>query len=232
MAIVEAIPTIIQALVKALPSIISTIVSTLLANLPMIINAAIQLFMGIIKAIPQIQKELFKAIPQIISGIVKGLINGIPELIKAGGDMLAGLFKGLLDPKAIAKAVKGLFNGIVGGIKSLFGIHSPSKVMEDEIGQYLGLGIGEGLLGSIPQVKQQLSKFSNFVTDNLSGVKSGLAFNGGVGSSGGSIGRGNTVINAGQTIYYNGNLSRKQIRQLEDDNYTSIKMKLRTEGLL
>lgn len=226
MAIVEAIPTIIKALVKALPDIISTIISTLLANLPMIINAAIQLFMGIIKAIPQIQLELMKALPQIIRGIVSGLINGIPEMVKAGKDMLAGLLKGLVDTKAIGKAIKNLGSSIVKGFKSFFGIHSPSRLMEDEIGKFLGLGIGEGVIDSIPQVKQQLNKFSNFVTDNMSGIKTGL--NGGLASGG----RGNTVINAGQTIYFNGNLSRKQIRQLENDNYTSIKMKLRTEGLV
>lgn len=226
MAIVEAIPTIIEALIDALPDIISTIIETLLANIPMIIKAAIQLFMGIIKAIPQIQIELLKAMPQIIKGIVTGLIKGIPELVKAGGELLAGLFKGMLDPKAIWNAVKGLFNSIVGGIKSLFGIHSPSKVMEEEIGQYLGLGIGEGLLNSIPSVKKQLSKFSDFVTDNLGGIKTGFAFEGaGVG------GRFGSTINAPLTINYNGNLRRKEVKQLENDQFNTIVMKLKAGGL-
>ena len=231
MAIVKAIPTIIKELVAALPDIISTIVSTLLANLPMIIQAAIQLFMGIVKAIPQIVKELTRATPQIIKGIVDGLIKGIPELVKAGGDMLAGLFKGMLDPKAIWNAVKGLFNSIVGGIKSLFGIHSPSKVMEEEVGKYLGLGIGEGLIDSIPQVKQQLSKFSDFITDNLSGIKTGLTIDG----MGGSSSRGRNVgggISSVQNIYFNGNLSRKELKRIENDNYNSMLMKMKAQGVV
>lgn len=227
MAIVEAIPTIIKALVDALPDIISTIISTLLANIPMIIKAAIQLFMGIIKAIPQIQMELIKAIPQIIKGIVDGLIKGIPELIKAGADLLGGLLKGLVDPKAIGKAIKSLGDSIVNGFKSFFNIHSPSKLMEDEIGQYLGLGIGEGLIDSIPQVKQQLNKFSNFVTDNLSGIKSGLAVEGA-----GSGSRFGNTINAPLTINYNGNLRRKDVKQLENDQFNTIVTKLKVQGVV
>lgn len=227
MAIVEAIPTIIKALIDALPSIISTIVSTLLSNLPMIIKAAVQLFMGILKAIPQIQLELLRTMPQIISGIIGGLIKGIPEMIKAGKDMLEGLIKGLVDVGAIGKAIKKLGDNIVGGVKNFFGIHSPSKLMEEEIGQYLGLGIGQGVIDSIPQVKQQLNKFSNFVTDNLSGIKSGFAIEGA-----GAGGRFGSTINAPLTINYNGNLSRKEIKQLSNDNFNSILTKLKAQGVV
>lgn len=226
MAIVEAIPTIITALVDALPDIISTIVSTLLSNLPMIINAAIQLFMGIIKAIPQIQMQLIKSMPQIIKGIIDGLIKGVPEMIKAGKDMLGGLLKGLVDVGAIGKAIKKLGDNIVDGVKGFFGIHSPSKLMEEEIGQYLGLGIGEGLIDSIPQVKQQLNKFGNFVTDNLSGIKSGLSIDG---VGGRVVGGG---ISSVQNIYFNGNLSRKELKRIENDNYNTIVGKMIAGGLI
>lgn len=226
MAIVEAIPTIIKALVKALPDIISTIVSTLLANLPMLIKAAIQLFMGIITAIPQIVIELVKAMPQIIKGIVTGLIEGIPELVKAGGDLLAGLFEGILDPKAIWKKVKSLGESIVNGIKDFFDIKSPSRLMKKEVGQYLGLGIGEGLIDSIPQVKKQLDKFSGFVTDNLSGIKTGLAIDG---VSGSRVGGGFSSV---QNIYFNGNLSRKELKRIENDNYNTMVSKMRAGGVV
>lgn len=231
MAIVEAIPTIIQALVKALPNIISTIVSTLISNIPMIIQAAIDLFMGIVKAIPQISIELIKAIPQIITGIVNGLLEGIPDLIDAGADLLGGLMKGMLDPSAIWEGIKKVGNGIVDGFKSFFGIKSPSRLMRDEIGEYIGEGVGVGVLDSIPTVKQQLSKFGNFVTDNLGGIKSGLAIN----SAGASYNTGRVVgggISSVQNIYYNGNLSRKQLKQLENDNYNSMITKMKAQGVV
>lgn len=162
MAIVQAIPTIVSALVEALPSIIDTIVNTLIDNLPMVVDGAIQLFMGIIEAIPMIIKAVSQNMPTIISSIVNGLIKGLPELIKAGGELLAGLFKGLLNPSAIWEACKDLFNGILGGIKALFGIQSPSKVMERIVGKNLALGIGEGFEDNIGKVNDEIEKAMDF----------------------------------------------------------------------
>lgn len=177
LAIVEAVPTIITSLVDALPLIVSTIISTLLSNLPMLQNAAFQLFFGIIKAIPEIIVALSKEVPNIIKGITDGLVKGIPELVKTGGNMLKGLFDGLLDITAIGNAVKKLFNGIVGGLKEKFGIHSPSKVMADIIGKNLALGIGSGFEKNIGAVNREISKSLNFddarVNINANGAKSG-----------------------------------------------------------
>lgn len=177
LAIVEAVPTIITSLVDALPLIVSTIISTLLSNLPMLQNAAFQLFFGIIKAIPEIIVALSKEVPNIIKGITDGLVKGIPELVKTGGNMLKSLFDGLLDITAIGNAVKKLFNGIVGGLKEKFGIHSPSKVMADIIGKNLALGIGSGFEKNIGAVNREISKSLNFddasVNINANGAKSG-----------------------------------------------------------
>lgn len=173
MAIVQALPTIVNALVTNLPMIIDTIVSVLIQNLPMIINAAIQLFMGIIQAIPQIQAALLKNLPTIIKSIVNGLIQGIPELIKAGKDLLAGLFKGLLDPTVIWNNVKNLGSSIIDGIKDVFGIHSPSKLMETVIGKNLALGIGEGFDENIGAVNKQITKAFDIQAMAKSAMQSG-----------------------------------------------------------
>ena len=158
MAIVQAIPTIIDALLAALPSIIDTVVNTLIENMPMVVQGALQLFMGIINAIPQFLTSLTTHLPEIIDSIVNGLIEGIPTLIECGGQLLAGLIEGLLNPETIWNAVKGLFNGIVGGFKKIFGIASPSKVMENVVGKNLALGIGEGFEKNIGAVNDEIAR--------------------------------------------------------------------------
>lgn len=180
MAIVDAIPVIIDELLKMLPQIIDTIVNMLITNLPALVQASIQLFMGIIKAIPQIQQALIRETPTIVKSIVSGLIQGIPEMIKAGADLLAGLFKGLLDPKEIAKSVKNLFDNIIGGLKNLFGINSPSKVMENLIGKNLALGIGEGFDNNIKGVNAKIKNAIDL--DNLAVDVNGSNASGGSGS--------------------------------------------------
>lgn len=167
MAIVDAIPVIITQLIRALPSIISTVINGLINSIPMLTKGAVQLFMGIIQAIPTIIAELNKEVPNIIKAIVTGLIEGIPELIKAGGEMLAGLFKGLINPQVIWENVKKMGSSILDSVKDFFGIHSPSRVMRDEIGKNLALGIGEGFEDNIGAVNNEIKRAMNFDDVNV-----------------------------------------------------------------
>ena len=234
LAIVQAIPKIIPPLISALPKIISSIVSTLGQNIPIIIEAAIQLFMGIIKAIPEIIVELVKAIPDIISSIVDGLIKGIPDLVKAGADLLAGLFKGLLDPAAIWKNVKKLGKSIKDGIANFFDAHSPARLMYED-GENITAGVGVGMVKGLPTIKKNLNSVGEFIKDNLGDIKNGLSLGvsgGGYAYAGANAGGRNVVINAGTNITYNGNLSLKEIKKREREQYVNIKTQLRAEGLV
>ena len=236
MALIDALPTIIQALITNLPRIINTIVNAIVNAVPLLLDGAIQLFMALIDAIPVIVPLLIGEIPKITMGIVGALLNAIPDLIKAGADLLGGLIKGLLDFKTIKKAIKSLGDSIVNGFKSFFGIASPSKLIENEIGTFVGQAVVPTRQSALSKVKRQLADFSEFVTDNLGGIKAGLSIDtnatgGGTGARVGAGGR-NTVINAGMTVNYNGNLSLKQLKRMENDNYTAIKLKLKAEGAI
>ena len=48
-------------------------------------------------------------------------------------------------------------------IKDLFGIHSPSKIMRDQIGKNLGLGIVEGINDTVVDVENAMSNLSSRV---------------------------------------------------------------------
>lgn len=163
MAIVEALPTIIETLVVQVPQIVTTIITTLLSNLPLLIKAAVQLLWGIIKAIPQIVIELAKQIPTIIKAIVKGLKDGIKDVVKVGGDIIRGLWEGIKNMgKWIAEKIKGFGESVLGGIKSFFGIKSPSRVMADQVGKNLALGIGVGFEKNIGAVNKEITEAMNF----------------------------------------------------------------------
>lgn len=233
MALIEAIPTIITLLVKELPKITRSITETLLTRLPDIIEAAIELFMGILEAIPEIVTELIKNMPEIISAIVEGLASGADALADAGLDLLKGIWKGIKDGAGWLKdKIFGFAGNVADWFKEKFEINSPSKVMADDVGEYIGEGIGVGVVDSIPKVKKQLGKFAGFVQDNLSGIKSGLDINASGSGTGFDTGRGNTVVNAGMTVNYNGRLSRKTLRKMENEQYSAIKRRLIAEGAI
>ena len=183
---IQVLVALIQGISDMLPTLIPTIidavllmVDTLINNIDLIIDAGIELLIGLadglvlsipllLEKAPVIINKLVSAIAnnlpkilssggQIIGQLVGGLVRGIPQLISAGGQLLAGLFQGLLNPTAIWNAVKGLFDGIVGGVKKIFGIHSPSTVFRDTVGANLALGLGEGFSDTMHDVTADMA---------------------------------------------------------------------------
>ncbi len=69
--------------------------------------------------------------------------------------------------------VKGFFSGIVNGVKSVLGIHSPSTVFA-AIGKNMGLGLAEGITGSVSLVDQAMGKLNAAVD----GAKADIAIGG------------------------------------------------------
>ncbi|MGN0804269.1 MAG: hypothetical protein ACI4MS_02690 [Candidatus Coproplasma sp.] len=237
---IELILALADGLIKALPKLIAKIpviidklMTAISKNQPKLLEAGIKLLValasGLIKAIP----DLLKAIPKIIKSIVDGFADSKSNMLDVGLNLLKGIWEGIKDGAGWLKdKITGFAGDVAGWFKKTFKISSPSKLMADEVGEYIGEGIGVGVLDSIPTVKKQLGKFAGFVQDNLGGIKSGLSI-GANGSGGGyATGRGNTVVNAGMTVNYNGTLSRKQLKQIENDQYTRVKMKLKAEGAI
>lgn len=150
MKIVEAIPPTIKKLIAELPKLITSLLNGISGAESSLFSTAFNLFFEIIKCIPQIAWELIRNMPQIITAIVKGLASGYKEMFNVGKEMLKGLWAGILDLKDwILGKIKGFFKkDIVGGIKDLLGIHSPSKVFT-ELGEYSGEGYVKGLQKTI-----------------------------------------------------------------------------------
>lgn len=167
MAILDALPVIIEKLLQALPDLITTIIDFFTQNIPLIVDGANQLLMGIIDAIPTIIQAIVNNLPQIITAIVTGLAQAIPQIFTASKDLLwqiieavpeivvgiagavpdiiAGIVDGLIGGiSAVWDAACELGSGILDGIKSFFGINSPSTVMAEQ-GDYLVQGLVNGI---------------------------------------------------------------------------------------
>ena len=234
MGLADGLIAALPRLIQKIPVIIEKLVGALSRNIPKLLAAGIELLLGLREGLMDAIPELIKSIPEIIKSIVKGLADGIPDLLEAGKDMLEGLFEGFLDPDMIWEKVKSLGDSIVDAAKSFFGINSPSTLMRDEIGEFIGEGVGVGMLDSIPKVKKNLVTFGDYIRDNLGGIKEGLSL--GVAGAGADAGTGggsrSTVINAGMTVNYNGNLSRKKLKRLENDQYTAVITRLKAEGAI
>lgn len=167
LALADGLVSAFPVLIAKLPILIDKAVSAITANLPKLIRAGLQLTLSLAQGLLDAAPQLVAQLPQIIGSIVTGLLEGIPDLIVAGGELLAGLFEGLLDPSVIWENIKSLGNSILDGFKSFFGIHSPSKVMDQQIGKNLGEGLGEGLLDSEKDVQKDIAKFNKSILSSF-----------------------------------------------------------------
>ena len=146
--LIERAPVIIDKLVTKLtdPDMIGRIIQ---AAGRLISELAI----GLIQAIP----KLLANIPQIINSIAKGLLNGIADLRDVGKNLLKGLWEGMSGIKDwLWDKVKGMLNRLTDKIKGFFGIHSPSTLFKNEIGENLALGLGEGFTDTMKNVSDDM----------------------------------------------------------------------------
>lgn len=103
MAMVDAIPVIIQALIPQIPTIIDNIITILMDNTPMMLDAAVQMYMALISAIPIMIQELIPALGQIWDSIYENLV--VPASKKLGE-----MWNGIKDGAATAwKGIKNVF---------------------------------------------------------------------------------------------------------------------------
>lgn len=114
--------------------------------------------------------------------IWEGLKAAWDTVTKIGADIVNGIVEGIKAmPSAIADAVIGLASGGLDGIKNFFGIASPSKVMRDEVGKFIPLGLAEG----ITEFSDVVSKAGRNMAENttkdinkgLSGIQSDFDIN-------------------------------------------------------
>lgn len=136
--------------------LISKLVMGLLRMLPQLLEVGIQLILALINGLsdPAMMTQIITAALTAAGKLVEGLIKAVPQVLSAGVDLVKGLWQGITNSLEWLKGkIKGWVGNVMSFIKNLFGIHSPSSVMRDEVGKNLMLGIGEGIdaYAAIPQ---------------------------------------------------------------------------------
>ena len=165
MSLIDGIIEAIPQLIAMLPEIIVTIVNTLLAHLPQIIQAAIQIIIALAKGLIQGIPQLVAKIPQIITSIVNGLKAGISKITEMGKNIVQGLWNGINGcVDWLKEKISGFCSSALNAIKDFFGIHSPSRLMKDEVGAMLVEGLAEGIEEN-DSAEKALEKMCKNLTD-------------------------------------------------------------------
>lgn len=151
----ENLPTLIPAVVDA----IITITEGLIDHIDLLLIAAGQLIVGLAQGLVEAIPRLIGRLPEIISAIVKGLLNGLAAIGEVGVQLVEGLWNGIKNAgQWLYDKLSGWVSDILGWIKGLFGIHSPSKVFADEVGKFIPPGITLGVEQAMPRAMRDMGK--------------------------------------------------------------------------
>lgn len=90
-------------------------------------------------------------------------VGKIPGKVKTVGiNLVKGLWNGISNMQSwVISKVRGFGNSVLTGLKNFFGIHSPSKVMEQQIGKNLALGVALGITKHKKHAKKSASEMGS-----------------------------------------------------------------------
>lgn len=179
--LVEQITILLPQILNAGIDIIAALASGIGENLPALIPAAVDAIITVAEGLVDHVDEIIIAAGSLIAGLTQGLIEALPRLVVRLPEIIGAIVQGLLSRKAAigdvgVQLVRGLFDGIsnaaswlydklrgwvsdvLGWVKGLFGIHSPSKVFANEIGKFIPPGITLGVEQAMPRAMRDMGE--------------------------------------------------------------------------
>jgi hypothetical protein len=168
LTLVDGIIDNLDEILIACEMIITTIIEETLKpeNLRKLLELGVSLLLKLIEGLCQVGGKLVGFAWDLFTELASTLAN--IDWAQLGIQIVEGICSGLLDCEFVLDDFLGDFGeNWVSGIRDVFGIHSPSKVMREQVGRYLAEGVGEGFEAYMPRV-------SRSVTDLLHAPESGI----------------------------------------------------------
>ena len=179
-ALASGIAGNLPALIPAAVDAIITVAEGLVDHVDEIIIAAGSLIAGLTQGLIEALPRLVVRLPEIIGAIVKGLLSGMASIGEVGSQLVHGLFDGISNAASwLYDKLRGWVSDVLGWVKGLFGIHSPTKVFANEIGKFIPPGITLGVEQAMPRAMRDMSEelsalsalpMSGGTTTNMGGV--------------------------------------------------------------
>ena len=173
--LIDALPKLIDKI----PYIIEKLLQAIAKNLPKLQEMGIKLLIklagGLVQAIPQ----LIGKVPGIISSLINEFGNYVGNMADVGKNLIKGLWEGINNAKDwLIDKIGGFTDSVVNAFKDFFGIHSPSRLMKDEVGKFVAQGVGVGFEDEIDSVYKDMQKAIDLETEKMSAnVQTGSIYN-------------------------------------------------------
>lgn len=166
-ALAEGIIDALPILISKAPEIIIKLVKAIIRNIPKLLEAAVEIIKMIVKGLGDGLGKIVDWAKKLPGKIKDGIISALGKIGDVGMNLVKGIWNGINNATQwIIDKIKGFGKKVMDGIKKIFGIHSPSVVMKEQIGVNLGLGVIEG----IDATQKEINKEVGNMYDNITGV--------------------------------------------------------------
>lgn len=180
----EIVITLADGILKEAPElipvaaeVINKICDYIIDNLDLIIDMGVDIIVTLAESMSEALPQLLARLPEITAAIIKGLGKIVTEAPEIGINLIRGLWEGIGNMEAwIISKVKGFGRSVLNGLKDFFGIHSPSTLMEKEIGNNLGLGLVNGFEKTMSKAQNDIKKITKKAFDIKKDALSAITF--------------------------------------------------------
>ena len=132
-----------------------------------IIGFAGRMVSGIIKSVSGIAGK----IGSHFSGVFNAISKAIGNVADIGKNIVDGIASGIKGAwKSVTSAIGALTDMIPKKIRSLLGIHSPSRVMRDMVGKFIPQGIAVGMTSQDGFISRHAQKLKDQLTSSMSNI--------------------------------------------------------------
>lgn len=149
------------------PEMIEKFVGYAVEKLPKVIELGMKMVLAIVSGLANNLPQIVQSVLDMMATIVKTFVSSLPDIVDVGKQIVKGLWEGI---KAMGSWIKNkvgnFFSGIVSGVKSKLGIHSPSRVFAG-IGENMALGLGEGWDNEYDSIKRGITGGLDFGTAQI-----------------------------------------------------------------
>ena len=111
------------------------------------------------------------AASQLVSAVINGVASLPSQMANVGYNIVTGVWNGICNAAGwFRRQVQSFFSGIVDGVKNALGIHSPSRVFQDEVGKYMAQGAGVGFTNELGNVEEDIDKRLGTLTKKVAKI--------------------------------------------------------------
>lgn len=187
-------------LVGKVPILIGQLVGGIINRLPQILQAGVQLLFALANGFIASAPRLIGAIPGMIGQIMHGFTS--VNWGSVGMNIITGIASGIAGAAGrLVTAAVNAANNALNWVKRKLGIHSPSRVFRDQVGEMIGEGMAVGIDESASKVRKAAGRLTGILPSQDASYSVGVA-NASRGVNAADYGNGGSVTNITQTFNY------------------------------